>query len=43
MAQGYVVGEIKGDALGEEAIMDLAVRSVGHRETKMDQRAEPVG
>jgi ribose transport system ATP-binding protein len=43
MAQGYVVGEIKGDALGEEAIMDLAVRSVGHREAKMDQRAEPVG
>ncbi|WP_050596394.1 sugar ABC transporter ATP-binding protein [Mesorhizobium sp. WSM1293] len=43
MAQGHVVGEIKGDALGEEAIMDLAVRSVGHREAETDQRAEPVG
>jgi ribose transport system ATP-binding protein len=43
MAQGHVVGEIKGDALGEEAIMDLAVRSVEHRKADMDQQAEPVG
>ncbi|KRB32573.1 MULTISPECIES: sugar ABC transporter ATP-binding protein [Mesorhizobium] len=43
MAQGYVVGEINGDALGEEAIMDLAVRSVEHRNAEIDQRAEPVG
>ena len=27
MAQGHVVGEVGGDALSEEAIMDLAVRS----------------
>jgi ribose transport system ATP-binding protein len=43
MAQGYVVGEINGDALGEEAIMDLAVRSVEHRNAEIDQGAEPVG
>ncbi|MCV3210794.1 sugar ABC transporter ATP-binding protein [Mesorhizobium sp. YC-39] len=43
MAQGHVVGEIKGDALGEEAIMDLAVRSVEHRKADMDRHAEPVG
>ena len=28
MSQGHVVGEIQGDAISEEAIMDLAVRSM---------------
>ena len=28
MAQGHVVGEVAGEALSEEAIMDLAVRSI---------------
>lgn len=31
MAQGHVVGEIAGDALSEEAIMELAVRSIARR------------
>jgi ribose transport system ATP-binding protein len=30
MAQGHVVGEIQGAMLSEEAIMDLAVRSMDH-------------
>jgi ribose transport system ATP-binding protein len=29
MSQGHVVGEIQGTAISEEAIMDLAVRSIG--------------
>lgn len=37
MAQGRVVGEVEGDALGEEAIMALAVRSVArHRPTAQE-------
>jgi ribose transport system ATP-binding protein len=37
MAQGRVVGEVGGEALSEEAIMDLAVRSVERHKAPMEE------
>lgn len=42
MVQGHVAGEIHGESLGEEAIMDLAVRSIDHHGATMDLGVEPV-
>lgn len=39
MAQGRVVGEVEGDALGEEAIMDLAVRSIERHKATAEEIA----
>jgi ribose transport system ATP-binding protein len=42
MAQGHVVGEVKGEALSEEAIMHLAVQSVERRQAGAESRMEEV-
>ena len=39
MAQGRVVGEVEGDALGEEVIMDLAVRSIERHKAPAEEIA----
>jgi ribose transport system ATP-binding protein len=40
MALGHVVGEVRGDALSEEAIMELAVQSVERRRRGADRLVE---